>query len=295
MAGDSSSGRYIVTNDTKISFVVLTYNRPDALLKVLQSLARQCKQHHEVIVADDGSSSDCTDYWARQLPSFACRVKHVWHPDQGFTASRARNLGAMVSTGSYLVFLDGDCVPSRHFVQAHEALAAPGCFVNGNRVLLSPLLTGLVTDGRVDLNSASWYQWMVWRLKGDVNKLAQLVYWPIAPGRMQREFRWKKIRSCNFAVWKTDFESVNGFDETFAGWGHEDADLVLRLHHAGLVRCNGYLGTEVYHLWHRQFSRDSESRNYGRVLERMKSDLINATVGLAQNNGCADFVVTTLN
>jgi len=284
----------VVSDAVSISFVVLTYNRPDALLKVLQGLALQCKQQHEVIIADDGSSADSTNAWIRQLPSFDCRVKHVWHPDQGFTASRARNLGAMVSTGNYLVFLDGDCIPSRHFVQAHEALAVPGCFVNGNRVLLSPFLTGLVSDGRVDLNSASWYQWLVWRLKGDVNKLAQLVYWPAAPGRMQREFRWKKIRSCNFAVWKADFEKVNGFDETFEGWGHEDADLVLRMHHAGFQRRNGYLGTEVYHLWHRQFSRDSENRNYDHVLERMNSNLVCATVGLKENSGCTDVVVTGL-
>lgn len=284
-----------MTGVVNISFVVLTYNRADALLKVLQSLAPQCDRRHEVIVADDGSTAACIESWVRQLPSFGCPVKHVWHPDKGFTASRARNLGALASTGNYLVFLDGDCVPSVRFVQAHEALAQEGCFVNGNRVLLSELLTGQVLAGRVDLRHATWLDWMKWRVRGDVNKLAHLLYWPGAPGRVHQEFRWKKIRSCNFAVWKTDFEKVNGFDETFEGWGHEDADLVLRMHHAGLRRCNGYLGTEVYHLWHRHFSRDSESRNYNRVLERMESGLVCATVGLSENLGSDDVAVTDLN
>jgi len=284
-----------VSTAVRVSFIVLTYNRGEALLKVLQSLAPQCDHRHEIIIADDGSTKACTDVWARQLPTFCCNVKHVWHPDRGFTASQARNLGAMASTGDYLVFLDGDCIPSDHFVRAHEALACAGCFVNGNRVLLSELLTGLVIEGRVDLRRASPMQWLKWRVRGDVNKLAQLLYWPQAPGRIQREFRWKKIRSCNFAVWKTDFEKVNGFDETFAGWGHEDADLVLRMHHAGLQRKNGYLGTEVYHLWHRQFSRASENANYNRVLQRMKSDLVRATVGLSENYSNNDVVVTGFN
>lgn len=277
-----------------ISIVVLTYNRPDALLKVLQSLASQCNQQHEVIITDDGSTAECIDAWSRKLPSFACKVKHVWHPDKGFTASRARNLGVCVSQGKYLVFLDGDCVPSDHFVRAHEVMARDGCFVNGNRVLLGESLTRSVLNGQVQLQRATWLDWLRWRLRGDVNKLIHLLYWPGAPGRIENAFRWKKIRSCNFAVWKTDFEKVNGFDESFEGWGHEDADLVLRLHNAGLRRCNGYLGTEVYHLWHRQVGRDGEDRNFKLVLERMSSGLVDATRGLRESCGSNDAIVSEL-
>lgn len=284
-----------MTGKPSISFVVLTYNRSDALLQVLHSLATQCDAQHEIVVADDGSTAACIDSWVGQLPTLSCPVKHVWHPDKGFTASRARNLGAINSTGDYLVFLDGDCIPCGHFVKAHEALARTGFFVNGNRVLFSEALTHQVLAGHVDVQSATWLDWLKWRLRGDVNKLAQLVYWPAAPGRAQRAFRWKKIRSCNFAVWKADFVTVNGFDETFEGWGHEDADLVLRLHHAGLQRCNGFLGTEVYHLWHRQFSRNEERANRLRVVERMNSKMIRATKGLQENVADPDVVVAVLN
>jgi len=279
----------------KTSFVILTYNRADALLKVLEALAPQCGPGHEVIIADDGSTAASRDAWTKHLPAFACPVVHVWHPDTGFTASRARNLGAMASRGRYLVFLDGDCIPSARFVQAHEALAREGCFVNGNRVLLSESLTGQVLAGQADVGKANWIDWLKWRLSGDVNKLAHLWYWPGAPFRVQTHFHWKKIRSCNFALWKKDFEKVNGFDELFEGWGHEDADLVLRLHHAGLCRINGYLGTEVYHLWHRQNSRHGENINYKRVMERVQSGLVPAVVGLRENHSSDDVVSTFLN
>jgi len=75
---------------------------------------------------------------------------------------------------------------------------------------------------------------------------------------------------------------VNGFDESFHGWGHEDADLVLRLHHAGLHRKNGWWATEVFHLWHAENSRANEAVNREKVLVREHSAIVRAEQGLAQ-------------
>lgn len=282
--------------DIHTSFVVLTYNRVDALLQVLKGLARQCHPGHEVIIADDGSSRKSIDSLMTDLPRFSCPIKHVWHPDTGFTASRARNLGAINSTGNYLVFLDGDCIPNPSFVEAHEALAGIGHFVNGSRVLLSEKLTRRVVTDEVAIMDATMSDWIRWRLGGDVNKLAHLLYWPSAPMRRERRFLWEKIRSCNFAVWKNDFLKINGFDETFEGWGHEDADLVLRLHNAGLQRINGHCCTEVYHLWHCQHSRSSEGVNYQRVLSRIEAGVLIASKGATDvHSGNSDVVITALN
>jgi predicted glycosyltransferase involved in capsule biosynthesis len=83
-------------------------------------------------------------------------------------------------------------------------------------------------------------------------------------------------------LWRSDYEAVDGFDEAFIGWGHEDADLVLRLQNCGLVRKNGFFSTEVYHLWHPEASRHDESLNAQRVRERMQSSQIKADRGLGQ-------------
>jgi len=72
-------------------------------------------------------------------------------------------------------------------------------------------------------------------------------------------------------VWRTDFEAVNGFDESFVGWGHEDADFVLRLHNQGVVRKNGFCATEVFHLWHPESSRVQENANAERVRQRQQT------------------------
>ena len=266
----------------KISFVVLTYNRSDALLAVLRSLARQCHEGHEVVIADDGSNAKQVDLLFQNCPAFHCPVRHVWQPDSGFTASRSRNLGAYHATGNYLVFLDGDCVPGPTFVNAHTLLAEKNCFVNGSRVLLSEQLTRRVVNNQLDLLDQSLGFWINARLKGDSNKLLHLMRWPASLCRVQPTFKWKGIRSCNLAVWRQDFFAVNGFDETFEGWGHEDADLVLRLSHAGVKRKNGFFATEVYHLWHREQLRDQASSNQDKVFDRMKTLQISADKGLAQ-------------
>jgi GT2 family glycosyltransferase len=269
----------------RTGYVVVTYNRSDALLAVLRALAPQCGPRDVVVIADDGSRPEHVQALREGAPPFACPVRHVWHPDVGFTAARARNLGAANAGADYVVFLDGDCVPTPHFAAQHRRLREPGCFVNGSRVLLSERLSTRVLAGRIDLARVSTLQWLRLRANGDVNKLSHLLCWPGAPGRVQRTFDWRGIRSCNFGVWWRDLEAVNGFDETFSGWGHEDADLVLRLHRHGLARRNGFLGTEVFHLWHREQSRAGEARNRERVEERMRGDVVRATAGLAELAG----------
>lgn len=279
----------------RTGFVVLTYNRPQALLAVLRALAPQCAAADVVVIADDGSSAQNVRALQDGLPAFPCKVRHVWHPDVGFTAARARNLGALHAGCEYVVFLDGDCVPTMHFARQHRALAQPGCFLNGSRVLLDASLTRQVEDGLVDLAALRLLDWLPLRARGAVNKLTHLVQLPGAPGRLQPRFAWKGIRSANFGVWMQDLETVNGFDETFQGWGHEDADLVLRLHHAGLVRKNGFLATEVFHLWHRESSRERESHNRLRVEERMATRITRAEAGLAEAAGSPAPTVTELN
>lgn len=279
----------------KTAIVVLTYNRSAALLAVLRSLARQCGPDHEVLVADDGSRPEHVEALRRGLPAFSCRVRHVWHPDTGFTASQARNLAASRSDAGYIVFLDGDCVPTLRFVQMHERLAEAGRFVNGSRVLLSPELSRKAENEGLDLCTLGAAGWLRERATGGVNKLTHLWAWPGAPLRLDRRFHWKGIRSCNFGVWRTDLEQVNGFDETFCGWGHEDADLVLRLHNLGLARKDGFLATEVLHLWHPEQSRHNEGPNRQRVLDRLRSGMVRAERGLAEARAATDAQVTELN
>jgi GT2 family glycosyltransferase len=95
-------------------------------------------------------------------------------------------------------------------------------------------------------------------------------------------------------MWRSDFERVDGFDESFVGWGHEDADLVLRLHNSGVARKNGYCATEVFHLWHKEAARDQASNNAQLVLARSRTKATKPTSGYSQMRINDDLVMTRL-
>lgn len=277
-----------------VSVVITTYNRSDALVRVLEGLLQQTDKNFEVIVADDGSTIAHQKALAQSHAAIALRVTHVWHPDVGFTASRIRNRGVAAGSGNYIVLMDGDCIPETDFIARHRSLAQAGHLVNGSRVLLSPALTRDVLSGAVNVTARSCFYWLFARLQGHANKLSGLCRLPDGPYRIQQSFSWKGIRSCNMGVWRSDFEAVDGFDESFVGWGHEDADFVLRLHNHRVLRKDGYCATEVFHLHHKEAKRDQESKNAGTVRLRAETNVTQPARGFAQIRVNDDVVITRL-
>ncbi len=285
-----------MNSSQSISVVVTTYNRSDALVAVLDALTRQTDSNFDVVVADDGSTEAHQQAIHNCAAAKALRATHVWHPDVGFTASRARNRGVKAAHGDYIILLDGDCVPERDFIAQHRRLAQQGCFVNGSRVLLSPALTQQVVSGALWVDGRSNWYWLKTRLQGDASKLGHLLRLPDWQLRRKPDFYWKSIRSANMAVWREDFETIDGFDESYVGWGHEDADFVLRLHNAGRVRKNGFCATEVFHLWHNEASRNKESHNAALVSSRAtaSSKLTRASMGYSQARVNDDVIIFRL-
>jgi glycosyltransferase involved in cell wall biosynthesis len=264
-----------------ISVVVTTYNRPDALQAVLASLAAQTDEAFEVLVADDGSRPETAAAIAEAAAGFPVALVHLWQPDDGFRAAAARNMAVAASRGDYLVFVDGDCVLRPDFVARHRALAETGWFVAGNRVLLNADFTAKVLQTPlVELHGDSRLTWLGRRLAGVINRWLPLCFVPGQAWRKRQPQRWQGARTCNLALWRSDFDTVNGFDEAFQGWGHEDADLAIRLLHAGVQRKDGRFATAVLHLWHRENDRSNLEENERRLAEIIASDRRRAAVGI---------------
>jgi glycosyltransferase involved in cell wall biosynthesis len=263
------------------SVIVTTYDRPDALLAVLDALARQTDRDFEVIVADDGSGEATAAAIGSRQASFPGRLHHVRQPHQDFRAGEIRDRGILASSGDYCIFLDGDCVPRRDFIAEHRRLAAPGCFVTGNRVLLSPELTQRVlVDGE---RAGEWPLSVLMRHRrhGDLNRIGPMFRLPLGPLRRLRAAQWRGARSCNLAVWRADLDTVDGFDLAFAGWGREDSDLVIRLLHAGVCRRDGSFATGVIHLWHPPADHSRLQANDGMLADVIASKAVRARRGLA--------------
>lgn len=68
-----------------------------------------------------------------------------------------------------------------------------------------------------------------------------------------------KYRGCNMAFWRSDLLAVNGYDESFLGWGCEDHDLVARLMNHRIKPLQVRHRAICYHLWHPSSKRRTHS------------------------------------
>lgn len=258
----------------RVSLLVATYNWPGALALVLDAVRAQRELPDEVLIADDGSGTPTQDLIARMQRDFPVPLHHVWHEDRGFRAGAIRNRAIARATGDYVLQIDGDIVLHPGAVAAHKRRAKRGTFVQGSRALLSEERTAaLMRSGLTSLGP----------LSSGVSHRLNAWYAPsLAPLSGGTRDTIERIRGCHIAFWRDDLVRVNGYDETYEGWGREDSDLTLRLGNAGIVRRNLKFSAVAFHLWHAQNSRDALDRNSARLEEALRERRVRATKGLDQ-------------
>jgi glycosyltransferase involved in cell wall biosynthesis len=236
-----------VARDVDISVILTTYQRPENLRRSLLSLAvqRGVEGRFELVVTDDGSTDNTADIVSDFASSVSFPVQFVTQEHDGFRAARVRNNGVRASSGRYIVFVDGDCVVPPYHVERHIRARRQGVARSGDAYRLDE-----ATSARIDqqsIISGEFLQWVPrkerWRLSQ--RRLKDELYYAV------RHPFTPRLVGCNVGLWRADIERINGFDESFVGWGCEDDDLGQRLRQAG-VRVATILGyTTPLHLWHR--------------------------------------------
>lgn len=265
-----------------ISVIVSTYNRPDALLCVLKSLNSIDSSSFEVVVADDGSTSATKDAVTKFQAVSKFKIQHVWQEDDGFRVARIRNRAVAQSRGDYLIFLDGDCAVFPGFVSKHAQLAEDGYFVRGSRVMMSENYTHeFISSTLVPSQLAFADLLYLWKSK-KIKRIFPFVQLPIGLLRKHKKKEWYGAKTCNLGIWRKDFMAVNGFDEQYIGWGHEDADLAIRLINNGVYRKEGVNAVSVLHLWHPLNDRSHLEDNEQRLKQRIQSKVTRISSGVSQ-------------
>lgn len=273
--------RPIVSSVSLISVIVTTYNREDALDAALRALAAQSDRDFEIVVADDGSGPETARLIENWMPRLSVPLKHVRHEHRGFRGGEIRNRGIRASEGALCIFLDGDCVARPDFIAAHRRLYEPGWFVVGNRILLSRELTAAILAQGLTPPTWTLGALLRQRLNGGINRLLPALHLPLGPLRKLQKDSWRGAQTCNFAVARSDLDRVDGFDNTFVGWGYEDSDLAIRLMRAGVHRKDGRFATGVFHLWHPWNDRAQVSANRKRLDETISSRRVAPLRGLS--------------
>jgi GT2 family glycosyltransferase len=162
-------------------------------------------------------------------------------------------------------------------------LAQTGWFVAGSRLLLRKTLTEQVQTQQSPIHEWGRWAWWVQRVMGQTNRWLPLLNLPGQVWRRRQPQHWQSARTCNMAVWRTDLVAVNGFDESYQGWGHEDADLAVRLIRHGVHYKNGRFALTVLHLWHAENDRSHLPENLARLDRILQATHTQAPLGLAQH------------
>ena len=234
----------------RLTLIVTTYNRPDALHAVLQSVLAQRELPEQIIVADDGSDHVTQSVINQARAAHSVDVRHVWQAHAGFRAARLRNLAIAAAGGDYLLIVDGDMLLHREFVADHRRIARRGYFTQGVRILLDDERTASVLRDPLQPVRAG---------SAGLGGLRRL--YAMHDSRCSRALRHLAnhmiaLKSCNQGFWREDLIRVNGFNEDFVGWGPEDKELCARLQFSGVRRQTLVCGGIAYHLQHLPAARD---------------------------------------
>jgi glycosyltransferase involved in cell wall biosynthesis len=256
-----------------ITVVVSCYNQSQILAQILTRLAQGSIIPAQVRIADDGSDKTTSELINNLTQACNLNITHHWQKDLGFRKCKILNQSIKSCDSDYVVLLDGDCLPHKHFVKDHMNLAKRGYFIQGRRCFIKENAVACFLEGKASLLSLI--------LAGKVSGLLKSIRLLKPVTRINQEMYG--LLGCNLGAWRRDLLSVNGFDEDYEGWGREDSDLGARLYNLGLKRKLVYGRALVYHLNHPENKRDYLEENDKKLEETISRGKIRCTNGLVKD------------
>lgn len=237
----------------KTALLVSTYNWPEALELVLNSLETQTTLPDELLIADDGSGEETKKIIALFIKKEILPVKHIWQEDDGFRRSSILNKAIAQCDADYIIQTDGDCIIHQKFIEDHIAFATKGQYLFGSRVnILQEHIEPLFRKKQIVFNTFS---------KGIKNRTRNLHIPLLSNFYGTTPTLSRKLRGCNLSFWRSDFIAINGYNEAMTGWGREDSELVTRFMNQGLVGRRLRYRAIIYHIWHKTSSKSNLNIN----------------------------------
>ncbi len=257
-----------------VSVIISFYNKIDYLKLVFAGLQTQSYKNFEAIIADDGSELISEKQIELLTKDSFFPVVHLWQEDKGFRKNRILNRAIENSKSSFLIFIDGDCIPHPKFIQEHLNYKQSGKCNTGRRINLSEKLTGILSVDLIKNNffEKKFYKLIADGLFGQTRYVEKGIY---LKNNFLRSLVNKKKRGllgCNFSINKEDILSINGFDERYQlpSIG-EDSDIQFRLELNG-IKIQSLCNIAVqYHLYHKLQERPQENLD---LFEEVKKNKI---------------------
>lgn len=233
------------------SLIISTYNRPDALWLTLLSVLGQTKFPDEIIIADDGSTVETKNLIQQFEKDYHLKIIHVWHEDHGFRLAAIRNKSIAISKCEYIIQIDGDLILHKRFIEDHIKWAKPNIFISGTRCVLEENYTNFLIQIK-SIKLPPFYSNNIRKIKYGIHlNFVSLIAYLIN----QSKNNYKYVLGCNMSFWKKDLTAINGYNESFVGWGKEDNDISIRLINNSKKLKIIKFNCVIYHLYHKEQER----------------------------------------
>ena len=232
----------MINENVRVGLLIATYNWPKALSLVLESVLHQTRLPDEILIGDDGSRPETFEVIKKFIDKVDIPVIYEWQEDKGFRKSLVLNKVMKKATAEYIIQIDGDIIMHPAFIEDHLSHAQSNTFIQGCRTIIGESLTNnLLTGKKPSLSCIS---------AGIHNRLNALRLPLFSFLFLSPSATYRNIKACNIAYWRKDFIEVNGYDNSFNGWGWEDDEFAARLIHKGIFKKRLKLAAICYHLNH---------------------------------------------
>jgi glycosyltransferase involved in cell wall biosynthesis len=129
----------------KISVIVSYYKNLSNLALILKALNNQSFLDFEVIISEDDNNEETLSFFNKNKEKYSFPLIHVHqNVDLGFRKNIMLNKSIKKSKGETLVFIDGDCIPHKHFVKAYNEYTEDNFMLKGRRVMLGEKITNKI-------------------------------------------------------------------------------------------------------------------------------------------------------
>jgi glycosyltransferase involved in cell wall biosynthesis len=259
----------------KASLIISTYNQPEWLRKALWSYEHQTEKNFEIIIADDGSTSETKQVIDDFIATTNFLVQHVWQKDKGFRKTSILNKAIVESSSEYLIFTDGDCVARQDFIEKHLEMRQKGGFLSGGYFKLPLDISESLTKNDIISKTCFSAKWLLSKGLKKTFKLNKLTSTGFKEWFLNTftptSATWD---GCNVSGWKADVLKVNGFDVRME-YGGEDREIGERLMNLGIKGIQARYSLITLHLHH--------DRPYQNVASTEKNNKIRAETKKAKS------------
>jgi GT2 family glycosyltransferase len=260
------------------SVIISVYSDLEALQLIIDSLLHQSLPPNEIIVAEDSEHNTIKTY-LQSLENE--KIIHLCQPDIGWQKEKILNKAINASSGEYLIFIDGDCVPYKNFVESHLALSQKNTALCGRRTEPGKYFSTLLRQKKLLLqNFKKNYLYNFFVMSRDhirhYDEGIDLGYNSLL-FRLLHTFTRKEthIVGCNWSCYKEDMVKINGFDEDFTMPTHgEDSDVERRLRHFGVKMRSCRNAAIVVHLYHKKVFNEAICEQAQKIMQSKKNIFI---------------------